>query len=80
MAAPWASPVAQMVKNLPANAGDAGDMSSIPGSDGSPGIECMSPAWQVDSFTTESRGSPGIHIHTHIHAAAAKSLQSCPTL
>ena len=29
--------MAQMVKNLPANAGDAGDMSSIPGSDGSPG-------------------------------------------
>ena len=25
-----------MVKNLPANAGDAGDMDSIPGSEGSP--------------------------------------------
>ena len=27
----WASPVAQLVKNLPANAGDVRDMGSIPG-------------------------------------------------
>ena len=27
----WGSPVVQWVKNLPANAGDAGDMGSIPG-------------------------------------------------
>ena len=31
-----ASPVAQLVKNLPANARDARDMGSIPGSEGSP--------------------------------------------
>ena len=37
VAAPRASPVAQMVKNPPANAGDAGDASSIPGSGSSPG-------------------------------------------
>ena len=36
VAAPWTSLVAQMVKNLPANAGDAGDMSSVPGLDRSP--------------------------------------------
>ena len=32
-----ASLVAQMVKNLPANAGDMGDAGSIPGSGRSPG-------------------------------------------
>ena len=31
------SPVAQIVKNLPANAGDAGDVGSIPGLGRSPG-------------------------------------------
>ena len=33
----WASPVAQMVKNLPANAGAAGDSGLIPGLGRSPG-------------------------------------------
>ena len=33
----WQSPTAQQVKNPPANAGDAGDASSIPGSGRSPG-------------------------------------------
>ena len=33
----WASLVALTVKNLPANAGDAGDPGSIPGSGRSPG-------------------------------------------
>ena len=34
---PWASLVAQTVKNLPANAGDTGDLSLIPGGgDGNP--------------------------------------------
>ena len=32
------SQVVQVVKNLPANAGDAGDMGLIPGSGRSPGI------------------------------------------
>ena len=32
----WASQAAQMVKNLPTNAGDARDMSSVPGSGRSP--------------------------------------------
>ena len=34
----WVSQVAQWVKNLPANAGDMGDMGSIPGSGSIPGI------------------------------------------
>ena len=33
----WASQVAQWVKKLPANAGDTGDMGSIPGPGRSPG-------------------------------------------
>ena len=39
LAAPhlWASLVAQLVKNPPANTGDAGDVVSIPGSGRSPG-------------------------------------------
>ena len=38
----WASQVALVVKNLPANAGDIRDPGSIPGSGGSPGGR----AWQ----------------------------------
>ena len=33
----WASQVALVAKNLPANAGDVKDMGSVPGSGGSPG-------------------------------------------
>ena len=33
----WVSRVAQVVKNLPSNVGDAGDWASILGSGGSPG-------------------------------------------
>ena len=34
---PWASPTAQLVKKMPASAGDARDRSSVPGSERSPG-------------------------------------------
>ena len=34
----WASQVAQLVMNLPASAGDTGDMCSIPGLERSPGV------------------------------------------
>ena len=34
----WASPVALVVKNPPANAGDLKDVGSIPGSGRSPGV------------------------------------------
>ena len=40
---PGASQVAQVVKNLPANAGDAGDMGSISGLGRSPGEESSDP-------------------------------------
>ena len=41
-----------------------------------PGIKPMSPCWQVDSLSLSHLGSLSV-IHA---AAAAKSLQSCPTL
>ena len=48
-----------MVKNLPAIAGDAGDMSSIPGSGRSPGIEMATHssilAWKIP-WTEEPGG------------------------
>ena len=52
----WASQVALVVKNLPANVGDIRDMGSIPGSGRSPGGRCSNPlqyscldrgAWQA---------------------------------
>ena len=42
------------VKNLPANAGDTGDMGSIPGSGRSPGVENGNPL--QDSCLENSRG------------------------
>ena len=35
---PWGFPGGSVVKNLPDNAGDTGDMGSIPGSRRSPGV------------------------------------------
>ena len=43
-----------------------------------PGIEPGSPALQVDSLPTESPGK--LSVYTAAAAAAAKSLQLCPTL
>jgi len=40
---PWGFPVALVVKNLPANAGDIRDSGLIPGSGGSPGGEHVNP-------------------------------------
>ena len=39
----WASQVALMVKNLPANAGDVRDMGSVPAWERSPGEGCGDP-------------------------------------
>ena len=64
----WASPVAQLAKNLPANAGDTKDTGLIPGSGRSPGggngnpLQCLcqenpmdSRAWQAaDHGVTKS--------------------------
>ena len=44
-----------------------------------PGIEPRSPTLQVDSLPTEPLGKPRVP-HAAAAAAAAKSLQSCPTL
>ena len=41
----WASQVALVVKNLPANAGDVRDAGSIPGSGRSPGIGHGNPSY-----------------------------------
>ena len=54
-ALPGASRVAQMVKNLPANARGAGDAGSIPGSQRSPGGGNML-AWRIPR--TEDPGGP----------------------
>ena len=56
----WASPVALVVKNPPANAGDIRDMSSIPGSGRSPGGGHGNPcpsivAWRIP-WTEEPGG------------------------
>ena len=51
-----------------------------------PGVEPRSPTWQADSLPSDYRGSPRQHLTYlyfhgfHTAAAAAKSLQSCPTL
>ena len=57
----------------------SGLLFSPPGDFPNPGIEPISPALAGEFFTTEPPGQPTIHIHIHA-AAAAKSLQSCPTL
>ena len=46
-----------------------------PGDLPDPGIERWSPALQADSLPTKPPGKPALR-----YAAAAKSLQSCPTL
>ena len=48
-----------------------------PGDLSDPGIEPRSPALQADSLPTELQGKPCVK---YAAAAAAKSLQSCPTL
>ena len=46
----WASQVAPVVKNPPANAGDIGDSSSIPGSGRSPGGGNGTPVFMPGKF------------------------------
>ena len=59
----WASQVAQMVKNLPANAGDAGDMSSVLGSGRSPGGRNSNPLHYSCLQNTMNRGACWAKIH-----------------
>ena len=63
-----------MVKNLPAIAGDAGDMSSIPGSGRSPGIEMATHSstlawkipWTEEPGGLKSMGSQSQSQSTHV--------------
>ena len=77
----WASQVAQVVKNLPASTGDAGDAGLIPGSGRSPGggndnllqYSCLEnstdrEAWRAIVFgVSKSRTWLSTHTHTHTH-------------
>ena len=58
----------------PKNTG-LGSLSLLQGNLPDPGIELASPAFQADSLPTELPGKL-----VRLNAAAAKSLQSCPTL
>ena len=81
MAILWLSPLAQQVKNPPADAGDARDRRSIPGSGRSPGkgngnplqYSCLGNpmdkgAWQaiVHGVTRVRHDSVGMHTHLGI--------------
>ena len=82
---PWASQGALVVKNLPANAGDATDMGSISGLGRSPGegndnplqYSCLENpkdrgAWQatVHRVKKESDTTEHTYTHTHTHTQA----------
>ena len=56
----WASQVALMVKNPPANAGDGRDVSSIPGSGRSPGEGCGNPLQYSCLENAMDRGAVGL--------------------
>ena len=69
-----ASLVAQVAKNPPANAGDAGDLGLIPGSGRSPGRRngnplqyfCLGIPWteepgRLESMVSQSRTQPSMH-------------------
>ena len=55
----WASPVALVVKNPPANAGDIRDMGSIPGSGRSPGGGHGNPCPSITAWRTPWTEEPG---------------------
>ena len=57
MAIPWLSPLAQLVKNPPADAGDARDRSSIPRSGRSPGEGNGNPLQYSCLENTKGRGA-----------------------
>ena len=74
----WASPVAQLVKNLPANAGDVRDMGSIPGLGRSLGegnsnplqYSCLENSMDRGAWWATVHGVAGTteFVHTHMHA------------
>ena len=53
----WVSQVMLVVKNLPANAGDVRDLSSIPGSGRSPGEGHGNPLWYSCLENNMDRGA-----------------------
>ena len=85
----WASQVALVVKNPPANAGDARDMGSIPGWGRSPGVGKGKPlkysclenpmdrgTWQaiMDGVEKESDATERLNTHTHTCMCVTESL------
>ena len=57
-----------MVKNLPANAGNAKDVGSIPGSGGSPGVgngNALQYTYLENSVDRETGGLQSMSTHTH---------------
>ena len=60
---PGASQVAQAVKNLPANAGDAGDVGSISGLGRSPGEESSDPLQYSCLENSMDRGAWRATVH-----------------
>ena len=87
----WASQVVLVVKNLPTNAGDSRDLGSIPGFGRSPGVGSATHSsilawkipWTEEPGELQSWGCKEADMTDQQNmyaAAAAKSLQSCPTL
>ena len=78
-----------LVKNLPANAGDTGDLSSTPGWGRSPGVECATHStilawkilWTEEPGGLQSVGSQGVGIywaHMPIYTIECKWMQKHP--
>ena len=74
---PWASQVALLVKNLPANAGYARDVGSVPGSRRSPGGGHGYPLQYPCLENSMDRGAwqAAVHgvTHTHTHTTLLKA-------
>ena len=87
---PWTSQMALMIKNLPVNIGDARDIGLISEWGKFPGVGNYNaaPVFLPGKFHGQrslAGYTPWSHkswtwLNTHMHAAAAKSLQSCPTV
>ena len=60
----WVSQVVLVVKNLPANAGDVRDLSSIPGSGRSPGEGHGNPLWYSCLENNMDRGAWWAIVHS----------------
>ena len=82
---PWASQVALVVKNLPANAGDMRDMGSIPGWGSSPGgwhrnplqCSCWRIRWKKEqrAYSSKESDTTGATQLAHAHTPEMQSLR-----